>query len=135
MPAAKNRKKPAKKRPAQPWALYLKLFFCYLFIVILNLATSFRWEYTWPMYLLIQGVHDSYKFTGLGFSLLYIAVAVAVDTLLYWWIPVKLLFIIASCAVFLNKYYDEQARINAIVFENTRSGNKSMREVVKMVKN
>jgi hypothetical protein len=111
------RKKPAKRPKPTPLWQYLKLFIYYVIVIVMNLATSFRWEYMWPLFLLVQGIHDSYKFTGFYFSVLYVLVAFIVDAALFIWLPIKLLFVLATCGVFLQKFYDEQARINNIITE------------------
>ena len=100
-----------RKRPPNPILQYVKLIIFYSVLIIVNVAVNFRVEYWWPLYIVLQGMIDSYKYTGMTFTLFYLVSAFSINFGLYSLLPVPSIFIIATCAVFLPEFYDEQQKI------------------------
>ena len=45
--------------------LYLKFLGIWAFVLLLDFILEFRFEYLWPLWLLLRSIYDSYRYQGL----------------------------------------------------------------------
>lgn len=63
---------------------------------------EFRFEYLWPLWLMIRSVYDSFKFQGLAFSMFFALIALSSDLICFFFIPIHWLFFAASTYVWVQ---------------------------------
>ncbi|XP_071505830.1 macoilin-like isoform X1 [Diadema antillarum] len=82
--------------------LYLKFLAIWGFVLLLDFLLEFRFEYLWPVWLLLRSIYDSYKYQGLAFSVFFIFIAFTSDMICLLFIPVHWLFFAASTYVWVQ---------------------------------
>ncbi|XP_030851191.1 macoilin-like [Strongylocentrotus purpuratus] len=82
--------------------LYLKFLGIWGFVLLLDFLLEFRFEYLWPVWLLLRSIYDSYKYQGLAFSVFFIFIAFTSDMICLLFIPVHWLFFAASTYVWVQ---------------------------------
>ncbi|CAD5117256.1 DgyrCDS6051 [Dimorphilus gyrociliatus] len=82
--------------------LYVKFLLVWSFVLMADYIIQFRFEYLWPFWLLLRSVHDSFKYQGLAFSVLFVCIAITSDVICYLFIPVQWLFFAASTYVWIQ---------------------------------
>ncbi|XP_052238993.1 macoilin-like isoform X2 [Dreissena polymorpha] len=82
--------------------LYMKFLMVWALVLMADFILEFRFEYLWPFWLLVRSVHDSFKFQGLAFSVVFVSIAVTSDVICYLFIPVQWLFFAASTYVWVQ---------------------------------
>ncbi|XP_038058922.1 macoilin-like [Patiria miniata] len=82
--------------------LYLKFLAIWMFVLLLDFILEFRFEYLWPLWLLLRSIYDSYRYQGLAFSVVFIFIAFTSDMICLLFIPVHWLFFAASTYVWVQ---------------------------------
>uniref|UniRef100_A0A336LT64 Macoilin n=1 Tax=Culicoides sonorensis TaxID=179676 RepID=A0A336LT64_CULSO len=82
--------------------LYLKFFILWAFVIAADHLIEFRFEFLWPFWLLLRSVHDSFKYKGLAFSILFVCIAFTSDLICLFFIPAQWLFFVASTYVWVQ---------------------------------
>ncbi|XP_026463093.1 macoilin-1 isoform X3 [Ctenocephalides felis] len=82
--------------------LYLKFLVLWALVILADFLLEFRFEFLWPFWLLLRSVHDSFKYQGLAFSVLFVCIALTSDLVCLFFIPVHWLFFAASTYVWVQ---------------------------------
>nr|AAX11930.1 macoilin [Ciona savignyi] len=82
--------------------VYIKFILIWFFILMADFILEFRFEYMWPFWLLIQSVHDTFKYQGLAYSVFFVCIAITSDTVCLLFIPIQWLFFMASTYVWIH---------------------------------
>ncbi|GAB0093983.1 Macoilin [Sergentomyia squamirostris] len=82
--------------------LYIKFLFLWAIVITADFMLEFRFEFLWPFWLLLRSVHDSFKYKGLAFSVLFVCIAITSDLICLFFIPVNWLFFAASTYVWVQ---------------------------------
>ncbi|XP_055693722.1 macoilin-2 [Lutzomyia longipalpis] len=82
--------------------LYIKFLLLWAIVITADFMLEFRFEFLWPFWLLLRSVHDSFKFKGLAFSVLFVCIAITSDLICLFFIPVHWLFFAASTYVWVQ---------------------------------
>uniref|UniRef100_A0A1A8G0I6 Transmembrane protein 57a n=1 Tax=Nothobranchius korthausae TaxID=1143690 RepID=A0A1A8G0I6_9TELE len=81
---------------------YLKYLLVWVLVLLADFVLEFRFEYTWPFWLFIRSVYDSFRYQGLAFSVFFVCVAFTSDIICLLFIPVHWLFFAASTYVWVQ---------------------------------
>jgi len=82
--------------------IYIKFFLIWVFILSADFILEFRFEYLWPLWLLIQSCFETFKCQGLVYSMFFVCVAITSDTICFLFIPIQWLFFMASTYVWIH---------------------------------
>ncbi|XP_065582069.1 macoilin-like [Artemia franciscana] len=82
--------------------IYTKFFVFWAFILMADFILEFRFEFLWPIWLVIRSFYDSFKYQGFAFSVFFIFITVTSDMICYLFIPVHWLFFAASTYVWVQ---------------------------------
>ncbi|KXJ17085.1 macoilin isoform X2 [Exaiptasia diaphana] len=82
--------------------LYIRFFLVWILVLTADFLLEFRFEYLWPFWLLLRSAYDSFKYQGLAFSLLFLALALCSDLICLVLLPVHWLFFAASTYVWVQ---------------------------------
>ncbi|XP_055383322.1 macoilin-2 [Condylostylus longicornis] len=82
--------------------LYLKFLILWAIVITADFMFMFRFEFLWPFWLLLRSVHDSFKYKGLAFSVLFVCIAITSDLVCLFFIPVHWLLFAASTYVWVQ---------------------------------
>ncbi|KAL3998271.1 Transmembrane family protein [Acanthocheilonema viteae] len=78
---------------------YVKFVLLWLSCIALDLLIGFRFELLYPVWLLMRNCYDSFRFQGLAFSAFFVCATVTTDLICFIFLPVQLLFFLASTYV------------------------------------
>ncbi|KAM7536884.1 hypothetical protein Aperf_G00000082080 [Anoplocephala perfoliata] len=92
---------------------YAKLFLIWGTIVFLDFLMEFRFEYVWPIWLLVRTVYDSFKYQGLTFAAFFTMIAFTSDFICYLLVPSKWLFLFGSTCVWMELVWHAERGICA----------------------
>ncbi|XP_057306990.1 macoilin-1-like [Hydractinia symbiolongicarpus] len=84
------------------WFLYLRFFIVWLLIITVDFLLEFRFEFLWPFWLLIRSSFDSFRYQGMGLTLLFLVFTLFSDILCFLFLPVPWLFFVASTYVWVQ---------------------------------
>eukprot|EP00794_Sanderia_malayensis_P000469 gene469-1113_t len=84
------------------WLLYLRFFIVWLLVITMDFLLEFRFEFLWPFWLLIRSIYDSFRYQGLGLTILFFVVTLCADLLCLVVLPVHWLFFAASTYVWVH---------------------------------
>ncbi|XP_020802269.1 macoilin isoform X1 [Drosophila serrata] len=82
--------------------LYMKFLILWAIVMVADFMFMFRFEFLWPFWLLLRSVHDSFKYKGLAFSVLFVCIAITSDLVCLFFIPVHWLLFVASTYVWVQ---------------------------------
>lgn len=82
--------------------IYLKFFCIWILVMLADYVLEFRFEFLWPLWLVIRSLHDSFKYQGIIFSLFFALIAILSDLLCYMFLPVQWIFFAASTYVWVQ---------------------------------
>ncbi|XP_034480180.1 macoilin isoform X2 [Drosophila innubila] len=82
--------------------LYMKFLILWAIVMVADFMFMFRFEFLWPFWLLLRSVHDSFKYKGLAFSVLFVCIAITSDLVCLFFIPVHWLLFAASTYVWVQ---------------------------------
>lgn len=82
--------------------IYIKFFVVWVLVLTADFLLEFRFEYLWPFWLLMRSAYDSFKYQGLVFSLLFLALALCSDVICLMILPIHWLFFAASTYVWVQ---------------------------------
>ncbi|XP_037041722.1 macoilin-2 isoform X2 [Bradysia coprophila] len=82
--------------------LYIKFLVLWAIVITCDYMLEFRFEFLWPFWLLLRSVHDSFKYKGLAFSVMFVCIAITSDLVCLFFIPVHWLFFAASTYVWVQ---------------------------------
>ncbi|XP_067626671.1 macoilin-2 isoform X2 [Eurosta solidaginis] len=82
--------------------LYMKFLVLWAIVITADFMFMFRFEFLWPFWLLLRSVHDSFKYKGLAFSVLFVCIAITSDLVCLFFIPVHWLLFAASTYVWVQ---------------------------------
>ncbi|XP_023037601.1 macoilin isoform X2 [Drosophila willistoni] len=82
--------------------LYMKFLILWAIVMVADFMFMFRFEFLWPFWLLLRSVHDSFKYKGLAFSVLFVCIAITSDLVCLFFIPVHWLLFLASTYVWVQ---------------------------------
>ncbi|KAM7343942.1 uncharacterized protein ACRADG_010824 isoform 1-T2 [Cochliomyia hominivorax] len=82
--------------------LYMKFLVLWAIVITADFMFMFRFEFLWPFWLLLRSVHDSFKYKGLAFSVLFVCIAITSDLVCLFFIPVNWLLFAASTYVWVQ---------------------------------
>lgn len=82
--------------------LYMKFLILWAIVITADFMFMFRFEFLWPFWLLLRSVHDSFKYKGLAFSVLFVCIAITSDLVCLFFIPVHWLLFAASTYVWVQ---------------------------------
>ncbi|PIK50967.1 hypothetical protein BSL78_12135 [Apostichopus japonicus] len=82
--------------------LYLKFLGIWATVLLFDFLLEFRFEYLWPVWLLLRSIYDSYKYQGLAFSIFFVFIVATSDMVCLLFIPVHWLFFVASTYVWVQ---------------------------------
>ncbi|KAF6021784.1 TMEM57 [Bugula neritina] len=80
----------------------LKFLTIWILVLLADFILEFRFEYLYPVWLLLRSVQDSYKYQGFLLTMLFLIAAIGTDVLCYILIPVQWLFFAASSYVWVQ---------------------------------
>lgn len=63
---------------------------------------EFRFEFLWPCWLLIKSSFDSFRYQGMGLTVLFLLITLFSDVLFFLFLPVQWLFFVASTYVWVQ---------------------------------
>jgi len=63
---------------------------------------EFRFEFLWPFWLLMRSTFDSFKYQGMGLTILFLCITIFSDVLCFLFLPVHWLFFVASTYVWVQ---------------------------------
>ncbi|CAG9539199.1 unnamed protein product [Cercopithifilaria johnstoni] len=78
---------------------YVKFVLLWFTCIALDLLIGFRFELLYPVWLLMRNCYDSFRFQGLAFSAFFVCATVTTDLICFIFLPVQLLFFLASTYV------------------------------------
>jgi len=81
---------------------YIKFFMVWALVLMADFILDFRFEYLWPVWLVMRSVYDSFKYQGLAFSIFFVCITITSDVVCYLLIPVQWLFFTASTYVWVQ---------------------------------
>uniref|UniRef100_A0A915Q572 Macoilin n=1 Tax=Setaria digitata TaxID=48799 RepID=A0A915Q572_9BILA len=88
--------------------VYVKFVLLWLSCIALDLLIGFRFELLYPVWLLMRNCYDSFRFQGLvsslqysAFSAFFVCATVTTDLICFVFLPVQLLFFLASTYVWI----------------------------------
>ncbi|XP_065649008.1 macoilin-1 isoform X2 [Hydra vulgaris] len=84
------------------WLLYLRSFIIWLIVITMDFTLEFRFEFLWPFWLLIKSSFDSFKYQGLGLTILFISITLFSDIICFLLLPTHWLFFVASTYVWVQ---------------------------------
>lgn len=84
------------------WLLYARFFAVWLLVVTMDFILEFRFEFLWPFWLLIRSCYDSFRYQGLGLTVLFLSLTVVSDLLFLFFLPMQWLFFVASTYVWVQ---------------------------------
>jgi hypothetical protein len=90
---------------------YVKFFSVWVVVLMADFILNFRFEYLWPLWLLVRSVYDSMKYQGLAFSIFFVCVTITSDVVCYLLIPVQWLFFTASTYVWVQYVWQTERGI------------------------
>lgn len=102
-----KRRRPVKAKKSSD-IYHSSLFTCAKFlaawglILLADFILEFRFEYLYPLWLLLCSVQDSFKYQGLVFAVFFVCLAVMADVLCYLLVPAQWLFFVASSYVWVQ---------------------------------
>lgn len=82
--------------------LYIKFLLIWVLVLVADFILEFRFEYLWPLWLLIRSTVDSFRYQGLAFSVLFVCISIASDIVCYLYVPVQWLYFAASTYVWVQ---------------------------------
>jgi len=82
--------------------LYLRFFILWLLIITMDFMLEFRFEFLWPCWLLIKSSFDSFRYQGMGLTVLFLMVTLFSDVMFFFFLPVQWLFFVASTYVWVQ---------------------------------
>ncbi|KAI9576751.1 hypothetical protein GQX74_010733 [Glossina fuscipes] len=82
--------------------LYMKFLVLWAIVITADFMFMFRFEFLWPFWLLLRSVHDSFKYKGLAFSVLFVCIAITSDLVCLFFVPVHWLLFVASTYVWVQ---------------------------------
>ncbi|XP_037945560.1 macoilin-2-like isoform X2 [Teleopsis dalmanni] len=80
----------------------MKFLVLWAIVITADFMFMFRFEFLWPFWLLVRSVHDSFKYKGLAFSVLFVCIAITSDLVCLFFIPVHWLLFAASTYVWVQ---------------------------------
>ncbi|KAI8128933.1 Macoilin-1 [Lucilia cuprina] len=80
----------------------MKFLVLWAIVITADFMFMFRFEFLWPFWLLLRSVHDSFKYKGLAFSVLFVCIAITSDLVCLFFIPVNWLLFAASTYVWVQ---------------------------------
>jgi len=104
---ASKLRRPAKKSRISDtvsgsWFLNLRFFAVWFLVVIMDFMVEFRFEFLWPFWLLLRSCYDSFRYQGLGLTLLFLLFTLSADLMFLLILPVQWLFFVASTYVWVQ---------------------------------
>ncbi|KAJ6647193.1 Macoilin-2 [Pseudolycoriella hygida] len=82
--------------------VYIKFLVLWAVVITCDYMLEFRFEFLWPFWLLLRSVHDSFKYKGLAFSVMFVCIAITSDLVCLFFIPVHWLLFAASTYVWVQ---------------------------------
>nr|XP_037281825.1 macoilin-like isoform X2 [Rhipicephalus microplus] len=79
--------------------VYIKFLLLWALLLLADFILELRFEFLWPFWLLLRSVYDSFKYQGLAFSLFFVFIALTSDMICFLFLPVHVLFFVASTYV------------------------------------
>ncbi|VDO83433.1 unnamed protein product [Schistosoma mattheei] len=65
-------------------------------LFVVNQSTDMRFEYFWPVWLSVCSIHDSLKFQGLQYTIVFIIILITVDLMCFFLIPASWIYTFGS---------------------------------------
>ncbi|CAH8642583.1 unnamed protein product [Schistosoma bovis] len=80
---------------------YLLISIIWGVLFVVNQSTDMRFEYFWPVWLSVCSIHDSLKFQGLQYTIVFIIILITIDLMCFFLIPVSWIYTFGSAYVWL----------------------------------
>ncbi|KAF7232608.1 hypothetical protein EG68_07589 [Paragonimus skrjabini miyazakii] len=80
---------------------YLLIFLIWGSLLLINQSTEMRFEYIWPAWLFICSIHDSLKFQGLQYTIVFIIIVVTMDLICFFLFPASWIYSCGSAYVWV----------------------------------
>ncbi|KAG5443999.1 Macoilin [Clonorchis sinensis] len=80
---------------------YLFIFLIWGALLLINQSTEMRFEYFWPGWLFICSIHDSMKYQGLQYTVVFIIIVITVDLICFFLFPASLIYSCGSAYVWV----------------------------------
>lgn len=87
------------------------MFFLWFLVVISDFLIEFRFEYLWPIYLLIRNIYDTFKYQGLAFCAFFVFITLTSNAICFFLMPVQWLFFTASTYVWFQYVWNSEKGI------------------------
>jgi hypothetical protein len=91
--------------------MYLKFICIWGIIMAADFLLEFRFEFLWPLWLVLRSICDSFKYQGLLFSIFFVLIAFVTDLMCYILLPVQWLFFAASSYVWIQYVWQTERGI------------------------
>jgi len=82
--------------------LYAKFLLVWVLVLAADFLLEFRFEYLWPVWLLLHSTFDSFRYQGFIFSVLFVCISLAADVICYLFVPIQWLYFAASTYVWVQ---------------------------------
>ncbi|CAH8869785.1 unnamed protein product [Trichobilharzia szidati] len=86
---------------SSPYVQYLLIFLIWGLLLFINRSTDMRFEYFWPGWLFICSIHDSMKFQGMQYTIVFIIIVLTVDLVCFFVVPATWVYICGSAYVWV----------------------------------
>ncbi|CAH8671661.1 unnamed protein product [Schistosoma rodhaini] len=80
---------------------YLLVFIIWGVLFVVNQSTDMRFEYFWPVWLSVCSIHDSLKFQGLQYTIVFIIILITIDLICFFLVPVSWVYTFGSVHVWV----------------------------------
>lgn len=80
---------------------YLAIFLTWGALLLINQSTEMRFEYFWPGWLFICSIHDSLKYQGLQYTIVFIVIVITMDLICFFLVPASWIYSCGSAYVWV----------------------------------
>ncbi|TPP56769.1 putative Transmembrane protein 57 [Fasciola gigantica] len=99
-------KRPSKKSRisdyfSSAYVQYLMIFLIWGALLLINQSTEMRFEYFWPGWLFICSIHDSLKYQGLQYTIVFIIIVITMDLICFFLVPASWIYSCGSAYVWV----------------------------------
>ncbi|XP_050664674.1 macoilin isoform X2 [Leptidea sinapis] len=81
---------------------YAKFISFWLIVIVADYLLEFRFEFIYPFWILFQAAHETFKFQGLAFTIVFLCMAVTSDIIFFMVIPLQYIYFLAGTYVWVH---------------------------------